>query len=58
MIGVHKSSICRELKRNSDQRGYHKYTFDLAQRKADKRKKEKPHYRALNEEMKTEIRKR
>lgn len=51
MIGVHKSSICRELKLNSDQRGYHKYTFDLAQRKADKRKNEKPHYRALNEEM-------
>jgi IS30 family transposase len=57
MIGVHKSSVCRELKRNSDQRGHHKYNFDLAHRKADKRKKEKPHYRALNEEMKIEIRK-
>ena len=57
MIGIHKSSVSRELKRNSDQRGHHKYNFDLAQRKADKRKKEKPHYRALNEDMKIEIRK-
>ena len=36
-----KSTISRELRRNCDQRGG-KYTFDLAQRKYDKRQKTKP----------------
>ncbi len=39
-IGVDKSSIYREIKRNCDIRSG-KYNPDLAQRKADKRKVEK-----------------
>ena len=35
-IGVHRSTVSRELKRNSDGRGHHKYNHDLAQRKAER----------------------
>lgn len=39
-IGVNKSTISRELKRNCDNRSG-KYVMDLAQRKADKRQQSK-----------------
>lgn len=41
VIGKHKSVISREIKRNSDQRSG-VYSHDLAQRKYQKRQKEKP----------------
>jgi IS30 family transposase len=50
LIGKHKSVICRELKRNCDGRN-HQYKPDLAQRKAEIRKKEKPHFKALTPEI-------
>lgn len=51
-IGVHRSTVSRELKRNSDGRGHHKYEHDLAQRKADKRMKDRPHANKFTDEMK------
>ena len=55
-IGVHKSTVSRELKRNSDGRGHHKYNNELAQRKADKRMKDRPHAHKFTDEMKKEAR--
>ena len=40
ILGVNKSTISRELKRNSDKRRG-KYNFDLADRKAEQRQKTK-----------------
>jgi len=54
MLGVHKSTIGRELKRNSDQRDMC-YKFELAQRKYENRKKNKAHYIKLTDEMKDQI---
>jgi len=50
-IGVHKSTIGRELKRNSDARNQ-QYRYELAQRKYEKRKAEKPHHTVLTKEIK------
>lgn len=55
-IGVHRSTVSRELKRNSDGRGHHKYNHDLAQRKADKRMKNRPHACKFTDEMKRDAR--
>ena len=51
-IGVHRSTVSRELKRNSDVRGHHKYNHELALRKADKRMKDRPHAHKFTDEMK------
>lgn len=53
-IGVHPSTISRELKRNRDLRS-NEYITELAQRKADKRKSTKPHYKVLTVEMMSDI---
>jgi IS30 family transposase len=53
-IGVHPTTIGREIKRNSDLRSG-KYTCDLAQRKCEKRHKEKPKYIHFTPEIKQEI---
>ena len=55
-IGVNKSTVSREVRKNCDMRGNHKYNWDLAQRKADGRKKAKPHATRFTEEMKKEAR--
>lgn len=55
-LGVHKSTITRELQRNSDGRGHHKYNDDLAQRKYEKRMKQRPHTVRFTEDMKSEVR--
>ena len=49
-INVHKSSVYRELARNSDLRTK-EYKDELAQKKCDKRKKEKSHYSKQNDSM-------
>lgn len=56
LIGVNKSTISREIKRNSDGRGHHKYDDDLAQRKYEKRMKQRPHSERFTEGMKSEVR--
>lgn len=53
-IGVHKSTISRELRRNCDARNS-KYDNDLAQRKADKRKKEKRRKEEFDAPMKEKV---
>ena len=55
-IGVNKSTVSREIKRNSDKRGKCKYNSDLAQRKADKRIKDRHHATTFTEEMKRNAR--
>lgn len=55
-IGVSKSTIGRELKRNCDKRSG-RYVMDLAQRKADERKHNKFHYQRFTEPMKRKVKK-
>lgn len=54
IIGVDKSTISREVKRNADRRSG-VYRHELAQRKADGRKRNKPHAISLTPEMKNYI---
>lgn len=56
IIGVNKSTISRELKRNRDNRDC-KYNYDLAHRKAQSRKKSKSHARKLTANMQERIHK-
>jgi IS30 family transposase len=53
-IGKNKSVVSRELKRNSNKRTG-EYDDELAQSKYEKRMKEKPKKKRLNEQMKEEI---
>lgn len=55
-IGVHKSTISREIKRNCDMRSG-KYIMDLAQRKAEKRKREKRHKELFIAPMRLRVKK-
>ena len=55
-IGVSKSTISRELRRNCDKRSG-KYIMDLAQRKAVERKKNKRHRQVFTVKMKKRVRK-
>ncbi|MFI3303233.1 MAG: helix-turn-helix domain-containing protein, partial [Rikenellaceae bacterium] len=55
-IKVNKSTISRELRRNCDKRSG-KYNNDLAHRKAQGRKKGKPHAQKLTYKMRKRIRK-
>ena len=54
-IGVSQSTLCRELKRNSGQRGYH---YQQAQVKATDRKRRLQNYRNLTIEIRNFIRTR
>lgn len=53
-IGVHKSTISRELKRNCDNRSG-EYNYDLAQRKYAMRKKEKRRKEVFTSDLKIEV---
>lgn len=55
-IGVSKSTISRELKRNCDKRSG-RYVMDLAQCKADERKHNKVHYQRFTEPMQRKVKK-
>ncbi len=57
VVNVHKSTITRELKRNADKRN-DLYRYELAQRKAEQRKRSKPHAVALTQEVKAYIEQR
>lgn len=50
IIGVHKSTISREIKRNSDLRS-DKYISGLAHRKYEKRQKEKPRHKVFTDKI-------
>ena len=53
-IGVHPSTITRELRRNSSQRGV--YKWDWAQKHADKRSRRQPGNRAISKAVWGEVR--
>lgn len=53
-IGKHKSVVCRELKRNCDNRSGD-YRHKLAQSKYEKRHKEKPKFRRFTDSIKEEV---
>ena len=53
-IGKHKSTISREIARNSDRRSG-KYKCEQAQRKAEQRQHDKPHCRRLDDNAKSLI---
>ena len=53
-IGVHPSTVTRELKRNSSQRGV--YKWDWAQKRADKRSRRQPGNRAISKAVWSEVR--
>lgn len=57
-IGVSRSTVWREIKRNSDMRGRHHYNPELAQRKADARMKRRRHYVEFTDAMKRDVRRR
>ena len=52
-IGISESTLCRELKRNSGQRGYH---YQQAQVKATERKRRLQNYRSLTLDVRNFIR--
>ena len=54
VIGKHKSTISRELRRNCDGRSG-RYDADLAQRKCEKRQKGKPHRVRFTEEVRLRV---
>jgi IS30 family transposase len=54
IIKKDRSSIYRERKRNSDNKNQ-EYKYELAQKKADVRKKSKPKYSPFTEEIKSEV---
>src|SRR5680860_636559 len=54
IIGVSKSTVTREIQRNSDERS-HIYRYKLAQSKSEKRKQEKPKKIFFTSSMKSRI---
>lgn len=58
LVGVHRSTICREYKRNISNRGRtaHKYSSDQAQNKASERHTQKPKHIGFTAELKEQVR--
>ena len=56
VIGVSTGTVSREIKRNCDMRGYHRYRWQLAQKKYERRKKARRHYLKFTDEMKRTVR--
>lgn len=44
VIGVSTGTVSREIRRNCDMRGYHRYRWQLAQKKYERRMKTRQHY--------------
>ena len=56
VIGKSKGTVSREIRRNSDMRGYHRYRWDLAQRKYERRMHMRNHYIKFTDDMKSIVR--
>lgn len=56
VIGKSKGTVSREIRRNSDMRGYHRYRWDLAQRKYERRMHMRSHYIKFTDDMKRIVR--
>ena len=52
VIGVSAGTVSREIRRNCDMRGYHRYRWQLAQKKYERRMKVRRHYLKFTDEMK------
>ena len=55
-IGVSTGTVSREIRRNCDMRGYHRYRWQLAQKKYEMRMKTRRHYLKVTDEMKRTVR--
>ena len=56
VIGVSAGTVSREIRRNCDRRGYHRYRWQLAQKKYERRMKTWRHYLKFTDEMKRTVR--
>lgn len=56
VIGVSKGTVCREIHRNCDKRGHHRYRWELAQKKYEKRMRERSHYIKFTDDLKRTVR--
>ena len=56
VIGVSTGTVSREIRRNCDMRGYHRYRWQLAQKKYERRMKTRRHYLKFTDEMKRTLR--
>ncbi len=56
VIGVSTGTVSREIRRNCDRRGYHRYRWQLAQKKYERRMKVRRHYLKFTDEMKRTVR--
>ena len=56
VIGVSTGTVSREIRRNCDMRGYHRYRWHLAQKKYERRMKARRHYLKYTDEMKRTVR--
>ena len=56
VIGVSTDTVSREIRRNCDRRGYHRYRWQLAQKKYERRMKTRRHYLKFTDEMKRTVR--
>ena len=55
IIGVSKGSVSREIRRNCDMRGCHRYRWQLAQKKYERGMKTRKHYLKFTDEMKRTV---
>jgi Transposase and inactivated derivatives, IS30 family len=56
VIGVSKGTVSREIRRNCDMRGHHRYRWQLAQKKYERRMKTRKHFLKFTDEMKRIVR--
>jgi IS30 family transposase len=56
VIGVSTGTVSREIRRNCDMRGYHRYRWRLAQKKYERRMKTRRHYLKFTDERKRTVR--
>ena len=56
VIGVSAGTVSREIRRNCDMRGYHRYRWQLAQKKYERRMKVRRHYLKFTDERKRTVR--
>ena len=56
VIGVSTGTESHEIWRNCDMRGYHRYRWQLAQKKYERRMKVRRHYLKFTDEMKRTVR--
>ena len=56
VIGVSTGTVSREIRRNCDMRGYHRYRWQLAQKKDERRLKTRRHYLKFTDELKRTVR--